>query len=116
LQTGILLWFKGKISLPETYQPGAPIPKQQFEITQANTDSLSPFKKFMGDQNNSPLMIVNGVAQLPKDYYYHSDLSVWYVPKGCNPTPRLIQVNIVTDGQWSDLMGNSIKKPTDHFL
>lgn len=108
-----ILLLKKKIGLPEEYQPGAPFSRQQFESGQSNTDSLSPFKVYMGVAGTMPLSIdSNGYAPVPPDYFYHSALSYLYIPTGCDPVPEPRQINIVTDGEWDDLIGNAIKSPT----
>jgi len=108
-----IILLKKKVGLPEEYQPGAPFARQQFESGQSNTDSLSTFKVFMGEAGTSPLTIdSNGYANIPSDYFYHSALSYLYVPTGCDPVPEVRQINVVTDGEWDDLIGNAIKSPT----
>jgi len=92
--------------------------KQQFEKNQANTDSLSPFKRFMGLFNTDPLFIdSNGIAITPVDYYYHSSASYkQYINKpNCEPELRQRKVEVVTDSQWDDIMSSSIRPPSEKY-
>jgi hypothetical protein len=118
LQVCNLKYFKKKVGLPEEYQPGMPLPRQQFEITQSNSDSLSPFKKFMGQNDTDPLYIDSaGYATLPSDYYYHSSCSyIEAINKpDCTPElkPRIVEV--VTDAQWDVIMSSPIRPPSKKY-
>jgi hypothetical protein len=108
--------FKRKVGLPEEYQPGAPVPRQSFEITQKITDDLMPFKVYMGAPNTMPLSIAsNGTAIVPGDMYYPSALSYDYFPVGCNTDPEKRMIDVLTDAQWDDIAGNSLKRPTSKY-
>ena len=106
--------LKQKCGLPEEYQPGNPIPRQQFEQSKANSDSLGPFKVFMAYPND-PLMIdANGMAQIPKDYFYDSSmLFQWVINKpNCKTIIKQRPVDLCTDAKWNYLIDHSFKFPT----
>jgi hypothetical protein len=118
LQVCNLKYFKKKVGVPEEYQPGMPLPRQQFEITQSNSDSLSPFKKFMGEYNTDPLYIdANGYSPLPDDYFYHSACSFLDAVNNpdCSPTikPRIVEV--LTDAQWDAVTSSVIRPPSRKY-
>ncbi len=50
---------------PQEYQPGAPIPRQAFEINQILADMLGPFI-----QNYNMILDANGQAPFPSDYVH----------------------------------------------
>lgn len=96
--------FKRKIGLPEAYQPGAPYPPQVYDITQKITEDLRRFKVSMGDEE-APLMVVNGRAELPANYYYCSSLLFKHIR---NYTIRYRNVEVVNDQQWNERVSSSI--------
>jgi hypothetical protein len=66
--------FKQRYGLPQEYQPGMPIPRMSYEITQKISDDVSPMKVWMGSPNGpSPLTVnTDGVANLPPNYVHFS--------------------------------------------
>ena len=118
LQVCNLKYFKKKVGVPEEYQPGMPLPRQQFEITQSNSDSLSPFKKFMGEYNTDPLYIdANGYAPLPSDYFYHSACSFIDAINNpdCSLTLKNRIVEVLTDAQWDAVTSSVIRPPSRKY-
>lgn len=75
LQAIDIEFLKLKYGLPEDYKPGAPLPRQAWEITQKITDDLRHLKVIMGGRNN-PLLLVDkfGYADVPSDYIHQSSL------------------------------------------
>jgi len=63
----------------------------------------------MGDSTNPPLIVnASGEANIPTNMYYPSSMSFKYIK---NAITRIRPVNIVTDSQWDELAGHSIKQP-----
>ncbi len=106
--------FKKKIGLPEEYKAGMPLPRVAYEITQRMTGDLAVFKELMGD-TTTPLMVdTDGYADLPSDYFYLSYIGFKYVVNNadCDVTITPKAVDILTDAQWIERLGNSITYPT----
>ena len=99
--------YKRKLGLPEEYQPGMPLPRQSFDITQKITEDLRPFKVDMS--GNGMLMFYNGRASYPDRYYYPSSMSAM------RDDGRLKRVRFVTDQQWDEMMGNYVDVPNDEY-
>lgn len=101
--------FKRKIGLPEEYQPGMPLPRETPEVTQKNSGDLRPFQVYMGDQNNPPLVVENGYADLPEDFYYFK--SGMFV-EATKPNPKEHFLTFLTDVEFNKQISSSIKIPT----
>lgn len=108
LDNAQLKHFKRKVGLPETYRPGMPLPEQAYDITQKLTEDLRKFKVHMGD-DTTPLIVTNGKAELPRDYYYCSTIVYKHVR---NTTVRERLVEVVNDLQWAERLSSSIITPT----
>ena len=66
-------YFKTKYGLPEEYQPGKPLPRQAWAVTQENIDAMTPFLMGKGGRDLPQLKIdINGFASYPSDYVHHS--------------------------------------------
>lgn len=100
--------YKRRIGLPEAYQPGNPTPSVSFDITQKITDDLRRFKVEMGD-TEAPLMVVNGRAQIPANYYYGSSFLYKYVR---NYTIKYKKVEVLNDKQLDERLASTIIYPT----
>lgn len=108
--------FKRKVGLPEEYQPGVPLPRQSYEITQKITDDLMPFKVHMGAPGTMPLQVANdGTAIIPSNLYYPGSLSYIHFDPTCNVEGQVRMIDVLTDGQWVDIAGNSLKRPTYEY-
>jgi hypothetical protein len=102
-----IMFFKKKYGLPEDYQPGQPIPRQAWELTQKMSDDLRKFKEV------NPALIINsnGVASIPADYVHRSLITKTYIPyTGANP--KTTTVEVLTDSEAGERRGNSITGPT----
>lgn len=89
--------------------------KEQWEINQVVSDSLSPFKVFLGSPGTMPLKVNTvGVAQIPDDYSHIS--SMRYLHKiskaGCDTKTKTIPIEILTDNQLGDRLSNPNRQPT----
>jgi len=103
--------FNVKVGLPEEYKPGAPFPRQAYDVTQKITDDLAPFIN-----PNVPIARNNnGYFPKPADYYAYSSLCYNYVVNSdnCNDNPTSIQrvIEMVTDGELRIRLENSIIPP-----
>lgn len=108
LDNAQLKHFKRKVGLPEAYQPGMPLPVEAYDLTQKLTEDLRRFKVHMGE-DTAPLVVVNGKAQLPTDYYYCSTI-IYKLVRNTNVKIRLVEV--VNDLQWAERLSSSIVTPT----
>lgn len=100
--------YKRKIGLPEAYQPGIPYPPQSYDINQKITEDMRKFKVMMGDEQ-APLMVVKGKAQLPSDYYYVSSITFKHIR---NTIVKYREVEVVNDKQWNERHSSSLINPT----
>lgn len=100
--------YKRKIGLPEAYQPGIPYPSQSYDINQKITEDMRKFKVMMGDEV-APMLVVNGKAQLPADYYYVSAITFKHIR---NTVVKYREVEVVNDKQWNERMSSSLVNPT----
>jgi hypothetical protein len=109
-----LKFLKKKIGISEEYRVGQPIPRQSSEVTQVITDDILPFKIHMGDPNTPELVIdSNGYATIPTDFFYPHALSYKYFPNNdCSGDYDPEKIDVLTDQQWDDIAGSSIRRPT----
>ena len=107
-------FFKQRYGLPEEYQPGTPLPKISYEITQKITDDLRALKVRMGV--DSGVMIVNaqGMANIPSDYVHFSSAKYNMIKDNTcgNVTTKARNIEHLSDAQINDRLGDSIKMPT----
>lgn len=107
-------FFKQRYGLPEEYQPGTPLPKMSYEITQKITDDLRALKVRMGI--DSGVMIVNaqGMANIPSNYVHFSSAHYKMITTNtCGDIKYKVRaIEHLTDGQINDRRGDSIKMPT----
>ena len=103
-----LKYFKQRLGLPEEYQPGAPIPRVAFEITQRITEDLRPFKVMKGWNNTTPLSVVNGKLHYPDDYYIISSLT-YYLTSDNETYERKIE--ILSDQEFEEKTTSVLMNP-----
>lgn len=112
LKVANLEMFNYLYGLPQTYQPGMPLPKIAFEITQRITDDLRALKVNMGgDDINDPGPLVvdqNGNAKYPPDYVHYSSMNYSY-KDGCKTDVKSPMIDVLTDAQWSSRINSVIK-------
>lgn len=103
--------MKIKVGLPEEYQVGMPVARQSYQVSQTITDDLQRFI-VPTTISKSP----NGYFALPTNYVAFSSLRYYQViqPEQCDEQPIVIDnsVEIVTDGELSLRLTNSITPPT----
>lgn len=127
----VVMYFYG---LPQEYQPGLPMPKVAWEITQLVTDYLSHLKPTV------TLPVTNsGIANKPIDYLHVSSISYIYVyPEEAGdpaveceddstqqttvaakntvvPKTIIRPVDIVDDAKWATLLSSVIRQPTLYY-
>jgi hypothetical protein len=100
--------FKVKMGLPEDYQLGAPISRQYLDATQRLTDETRFLKKRVAAQ-----AVASGVVAYPADYFGFDAMRYGY-QRQVDGQPKVIwkPVEPLTEDQYSDRAGNSIKEPT----
>jgi len=101
-------YFKVKAGLPEEYQPGRPIPRQSVDITKKLSDDLRKFKEPVLNQT-----VTAGKFSVPADYVHELAVSYNYsrtVDGDVKTLPKV--VDMLTEAQWADRMGNWTKRPT----
>ncbi|GEM_PF-2543831 len=106
--------LKRKIGLPEEYQPGAPLPKQVYEISNVIMDDLSPFKRVMGGDEMALAIDMAGYTNVPKDFYYPSTLQLKLINSKTGKL-RYRKISIVTDKEWADRLGSFSAEPNRYF-
>lgn len=109
-------YLKLKYGLPEEYKPGAPLPRQAWEVTQKITDDLRHLKKILGGRD-FPLLAVDkyGYADIPSDYVHQSSLR-WdqtLNAPDCKSENELnqIPIEVLTDADFDGRLYDSIRVP-----
>lgn len=109
-------FLKLKYGLPEDYRPGAPLPRQAWEITQKITDDLRRLKEIMGGRTK-PLMLVDadGYADLPSDYIHYSSIRYDSTlnANDCADENKesSVPVEVLRDNDFDARLWSDIKKP-----
>lgn len=100
--------YKKKSGLPEEYQPGRPLAREGFEIDKKSLDNVSHFKGHVTDQP-----VASGFFNIPAAYIYWDSMSFNYTPT-IDGTPTVLPrpVEILTEGELADRIGNYTKRPT----
>lgn len=99
--------FKQRYGLPQEYQPGMPLPRMSYEITQKISDDVSPMKVWMGSPNGpSPLAVnADGIAQIPQDYVHFSS----------SRTMEGYPVEMLTDASFNERIMNPNRTPSFRY-
>jgi hypothetical protein len=97
--------FKEKFGLPEEYQPGRPVPRISYELTQKLTDDMRVFKKKVS------LTPASGVVNLPSDYVHVSKIG--YQP--ADATKEEVGFEIVDDAQWHSRINRKTAAPSADY-
>jgi len=102
--------IKTNYGLPEEYQPGMPMPRISYEITQKIMDDLAFLKVRMG-VDTSPITVDEyGRATKPKDYLHMSSASYNVITKDGKTIPY--DFEILTDAEINSRRSCSITMPT----
>jgi hypothetical protein len=120
--------YKRKIGLPEEYQPGMPLPRQAFELTEKITEDLRIFKVVKGWGVSEPLSVNSiGVANYPDNYYIVSsmtyDLGVSSSSRSSvPPPPEGVSVehferpnDVLSDLEYQNRRTSVVEKPDKWF-
>ncbi len=107
-------FFSKRWGLPEDYQPGQPIPKQAFELTQTIKDDLRVFKETVD------IIVDNdGKASIPTDYVHKTAINYRKVvndPNGVNPpTTTMVPVETIDDDKFTERKRAKLKTPTRDY-
>jgi hypothetical protein len=107
-------FFKQRYGLPQEYQPGMPLPKMSYEITQKITDDLRDLKVRMGQDVATMAIATNGRATIPTDYIHFSSARYNQITDNTcgNLATRPRAIEHLSDAQIGDRLGDSIKMPT----
>lgn len=99
--------FKQRYGLPQEYQPGMPLPRMSYEITQKIADDISPMKVWMGSPNGpSPLSVnTDGIATTPEDYVHFSS----------SRTMDGYPVEMLPDAKFNDRIMNPNRTPSFRY-
>ena len=100
--------FKLKMGLPEDYQLGAPISRQYLDATQRLTDETRFLKTRVAAQ-----AVAAGIVAFPGTYFGFDAMRYGY-QRQVDGLPKVIwkPVEVLTEDEYSDRAGNSIKEPT----
>ncbi len=100
--------FRKKYGLPESYQPGRPIPVEYVDITLKNTDDLKVFRKAL-----LSTAVTNGILPYPVDYAHREEIVYNYTKTINNVVTSLPRpVEILRESQMAERRGNYTKQPT----
>ena len=108
-------FFRQRYGLAEDYQPGQPIPRIAWEMTQKIKDDLRPLKTRV-----DILVTSDGHVAYPSDYVHFSAMSNKYVINqdcAAGEAPRVCEYpfEVVDDDKWSDRLCHPNKAPTQRF-
>lgn len=100
--------FKVKMGLPEDYQLGAPISRQYLDATQRLTDETRFLKQRVAAQP-----VASGIVAFPANYFRFDAMRYGY-QRQVDGAAKVIwkPVEMMTEDEYSDRAGNSIKEPT----
>lgn len=117
LQGVVIKYFKWRYGLPEEYQPGMPLPRISWEITQKITDDLRMCKVLL-DGIHNPLAQVNsqGIYTLPTNYIHYASIGYWYQLIEIGQAPQVVEIDVVTEGEWNSRISDAIEAPGKDFL
>ena len=99
--------LKKKIGLPEEYQPGQPIPREQLENSIRNTMDLQQLKKEVDLTIDD-----DGYASLPADFYFPSLITIKNIKDGVK---KFRKVSMVSDSVFGEKKGSFIMNPNRYF-
>jgi len=95
-------FFKKYFGVPEEYRPGMAMASIQWEITDTIKDKLSKFMVSMDDDGGNPMVLTNGRAAKPADYFFRDYFST------TTGTGRFLK-----GYQFSNSLKNSVTFPTE---
>lgn len=113
-------FLKLKYGLPEEYTPGAPLPRQAWEVAQKITDDLRALKVIMGGRTK-PLLSVDqyGYADIPSDYVHQSslryDTTVNSADCDAENEENSVPIEVLTDADFDARLNSEIKKPWSKY-
>lgn len=112
LHSASIRHFKRKIGLPEEYQPGMPLPRQAYDLTQKISEDLRIFKVNMDGVEKPLLFFTSGSAQLPSNYYYPSSIAALVEIDG-----QMVfrKAYFKTDDEWDEMEGSYVDVPNEEY-
>lgn len=110
-------YFNWAYGLPNSYQPGRPIPPIAYEMTQKIKDDLRRCKVRM-DGKDFPRMVVDadGRGTLPADYVHVTAINYLYSITSCKkPAIKHRPVEIFDDDKFTERRSHPTKHPTKYY-
>jgi hypothetical protein len=114
LRRGLDDLFKQRYGLPEEYQPGMPLPRMAYEVTQKMKDDLRMLKK-----TETLSVDANGQMLIPSDYVHYTRITyVYFVNNKENKKPdeKIVGVEVIDDDKWDGRRTHPIKVPNKKKL
>jgi len=107
-------FFTQRYGLPQGYQPGQPMPKMYYELTQKITDDMKGLKVRMGIEVPALMLDAKGRASIPSDYVHFSSANHnMIINNTCGDLQtQLRPIEELTDAQRGDRISDSNKMPT----
>jgi len=105
-------YFKLKYGLPEEYQPGSPLPRQAYAVSQKIIDDLRPFIK-----TKSLTIDSEGKASYPSDYVHVSAVRYNFITQDECGDPKKIEKTVteLEDDQVAEILSHSLRFPTKEY-
>lgn len=108
-----LKYYKQKLGLPEEYQPGMPLPRQAYEITDRMVEDLRVFKKVIGASTSTPITLdIDGHYTLPSDYFIATSLTYNYTTSGITYLRKIDRLN---DKEYESVTTKVSTKPDEWY-
>lgn len=109
LRRGLDDLFKQRYGLPEEYQPGMPLPRMAYEVTQKMKDDLRMCKV-----TDSFSVDSKGQMLLPEDYVHYTRLTYVYYQnnkEAGKPDERFVGIEVIDDDKWDSRRTHPVKIP-----
>lgn len=105
-------YFKLKYGLPEEYQPGSPLPRQAYAVSQKIIDDLRPFIK-----TGSLTIDAEGKGKYPTDYVHVSAVRYMFITQDECGDPKAVEKTVteLEDNQVAEISSHSLRFPTKEY-
>lgn len=103
-----------RYGIPAQYRPGQPLPQQSYEVTKKMIDDLRYLEVRTGVETNPIVIDQWGRSNIPSDYLHLSSARHNRVVNNNCDTKDVVptDIELLTDAQIGDRLGNSITMPT----
>jgi len=103
--------FMERYNNPAEYQPGQPIPRVAYEMTQKISDDLRVFKKLIDLTLDS-----NGQGTLPPDYIHATSMRFNYIIQKKKVITQIERsIDVVDDDKLGDRLSSNLVMPTKRY-